>query len=202
MNSEIILEMIKAFNEQDFQQAAEGARDRPRLHSAIVQHFAGLVTRLGQEHSNEKDAILRLARHGKYDDALKICQSLKIAAPEEIDDEQFDVEGFKNKIEQNENKKKQRMERESSQQQLTQGQQQAGQQPADLGPAPGQSQYPQSMAMSLIEKFSNDYGSPSGNQIKALKKFLGVPAGAVVMKSASYRSEELRRSFQRGKGER
>lgn len=189
MNSEIIFQMIKAFNEQDFQQAAEGVRDRPKLHSAIVQHFAGLVTRLGQENIKDKDAILRLARHGKYNDALKICQELKIAAPEEIDDQEFDVEGFKNKIEQNQNKKQQKMERQQAQ---GQQQQQQGQQPADLGPAPGQSQYPQTMAMSLVRKFSKDQWMPSTAQINALATLLGMRKSKVFVKSMSERDKEIR----------
>lgn len=170
MNSKTIVQMIKAFNQKDFQTAAQGARDRPKLHAAIVQHFSGLTTRLGPEHSKERDTIIRFARHGQYDQALKMCQQLNIAAPEEINDDHFDVEDFKEKIEENQARREQRAQR---QQQAPENQQSTGA-PADLGPAPGQSQYPQSMAMSLVRRFARDQGNPSPEQVSALMKFLGV----------------------------
>jgi hypothetical protein len=216
MKSNLIAQYIAGLGESHFAKAAEQMFRRPHLHSAIVQQFAGLITKLPPQYKSDADDIMQYARHGKYNEAFRICKELNIAPPEQVNNTEFDVSAFKNKVQDNEAAKQQKQERQKEGI-LTGTQQSQGENipsdqeqnipdkrklPADLGPAPGQSEFPHAMAMSLLDEFKNTRGWPNKNQIDAFKSFLGITDGSLMIKGFAQRTNELSRAFENGKAHR
>lgn len=193
MSAFIVHKMIASFGEREFAKAEMNVDRMPHLHAAIVSRFAGNAKNAPDP--DIRDEIIRRARNGDYTGALHMTQKLGIATPESINDNEFDILEFKNKVNNEAAAKRQRLARnvepiENSDKQLTQEDMAREKPSGSKEPAgPISRQTSEKVMRSFARLKAND------NQQVAMATLLGLRPPRLVAKSAEQRRRELSKAL-------